>query len=820
MKEMKQSAHQGLTTPEVHARQLRYGRNILPKQAPPSHGALFLSQLKSPLIYVLIFAGMITIVLRHFSDSLIIFAAVFINTILGYIQERKADQAFRTLLQYISHSSEVMRDGKRIKINVEDIVVDDSIILSQGTIIPADGILTFTNRMYCNEAIITGESSPVVKNKDDSVFMGTTVTSGQAIMKVSAIGSTTKIGTIATEIQTREMKTPLQRQLHAYSKKLVITILALVLITFVLGILRGKTWDEMFLTSVALAVSSIPEGLTVSLTVILAIGMQNILKRKGLVRRLASAETLGGVTTICIDKTGTLTEGKMKVVACEGNEKEIALQVLLANDLDDPIVIAAYEWAKKNSPLPPHNTQKQLDSIPFSPKDRVFLSLHTLNKDSNVIFVHGAPEILLERSTLQPDEKSQMLRRINTLTSEGRRIIGLAKCVVPNTHKTLSLEDAKRSLVWVGMLAFFDPVRPSVKHALEQATQAGIHTVVITGDYSNTASFVLHEIGIILQPHEIMTGEQLEKLSPSELAHQIQHIRLFARTTPDQKLRIVKALQESNQVVAMMGDGVNDAPAIHTADIGIVVNEASDVSRESADMVLLDSNFSTIIAAIEEGRAIFDNIRKIILYLLGTAFAEIILVVGSIALGLPLPVLAVQIIWVNLISDGLPGLALIIDPKRHGLMHESPRNPSEPLVNSWMISLIAIISGLAGLIALAVFVLTYTYSHNLEIARTTTFLTLGLNSLAYVFSVRTLLVPFWNSKLFENIYLVLAVIIGFGLQCIPFLNQHTRAFFGIVHLDLKYWGIAIGLSVLLYFAVEVFKAINMVIHSKKSENHL
>lgn len=812
---MKQSAQQGLTTPEVHARQLRYGRNVLPKQSPPSHIAIFFSQLKNPLIYVLIFAGIITVLLHHFADSLIIFAAVLINTILGYVQEKKADQAFRTLLQYISHTSEAMRDGKRMKINVEDIVVDDILVLSQGSIIPADGTLTFTNRMYCNEAIITGESTPVMKGMQDRVFMGTTVTSGQAMMKVVSVGISTKIGAIASEVQTRETKTPLQKQLHTYSKKLVICILALVVITFVLGILRGKMWDEMFLTSVALAVSSIPEGLTVSLTVILAIGMQNILKRKGLVRRLASAETLGGVTTICIDKTGTLTEGKMKVVACEGNEKEIAQQVLLANDLDDPIVIAAYEWAKNITSIPPNNTQEQLDSIPFSPKDRVFLSLHALNQKTNIVFVHGAPEMLLERSTLQPFEKEHMMRRINTLTSEGRRIIGLAKSIVPNTHKTLSPEDAKRSLEWVGMLAFFDPVRPSVKHALMQATRAGIQTVVITGDYPNTASFVLHEIGIPLQPHEIMTGEQLEKLSPSELAHHIASIRLFARTTPDQKLRIVQALQLNNQVVAMMGDGVNDAPAIHAADIGIVVNDASDVSHESADMVLLDSNFSTIIAAIEEGRAIFDNIRKIILYLLGTAFAEIILVVGSIVLGLPLPVVAVQIIWVNLISDGLPGLALTIDPKRHGLMHEPPRNPSEPLVTGWMTTLIAMISGLAGLIALMVFVVTYMYSHDLTIARSTTFLTLGLNSLAYVFSVRSLLVPFWKTKLFENTWLVLAVLLGFGLQYIPFMNEYTRSFFGIAYLDLKYWGISIGLSILLYFAVEVFKAINLVAHTQK-----
>lgn len=808
------TTHTGLTQEDAASNLQRFGYNVLPKHPAPSSISILLSQIRNPLIYVLILSGLTTLLLQHISDSLIIFFAVFLNTILGFVQEKKANQAFRALQQFVSRTTEVIRDGNRIKIPVEHVTLHDVVTLSQGSKIPADGEILFANRVFIDEAIITGESNPALKNEHDAVYMGTTVSAGQAIMRVTAIGSQTKIGSIAQQIQTTGSKTPLQRQLNTFSKKLVVFILSLVLLIFVIGIIRGKSIQDMFITSVALAVSSIPEGLAVSLTVVLAVGMQNILKRKGLVRKLASAETLGGVTTICVDKTGTLTQGKMSVVSTHGNEQDIAQQVLLANDLDDPIVIAAYAWAQKilNPNLLKHH--HRLDSIPFSPIERFFVGLYHWTPQSNMIFVNGAPEILLEWSTLSPEEKANIIKEIDNLTSQGRRVIGLARKQVSETKTSLTLDDAKNDLTWVGLVAFFDPVRPSVQEALSAARQAGIRILVITGDYPKTTEFVLQEIGLPTKKHEIMTGDALRKLSINELSLKLHDIHLFARITPDQKYMIVEALQKNGEVVAMLGDGVNDAPALHKADIGIVVSDASDVARETADVILLDSNFSTIVAAVEEGRAIFDNIRKIILYLLCDSFTEIILVIGSILLGFPLPITAVQIIWINLISDGFPGLALTIDPKHQDIMLAPPRHPSEKIVSSWMVYLIGIVSGLAGIMTLIVFIVTLKISGSLEVARTMTFLTLGLNSLAYVFSVKSLLIPFWKDHLFKNKWLILSVFLGFILLIIPFSTSATRMFFGITWVSLWYWITALCLSIMLFIVVEIFKIAYSYIRQK------
>ena len=340
---------------------------------------------------------------------------------------------------------------------------------------------------------------------------------------------------------------------------------------------------------------------------------------------------------------------------------------------------------------------------------------------------------------------------------------------------------------------------------MKLAHEAGIRTTVITGDYSKTSEYVLSELGISVKKEEILLGSELERLTLEELAQKVKTIKLFARTTPDQKLMIVEALKRNGEIVAMMGDGVNDAPALHKADIGIVVNEATDVAKESADLVLLDSNFATIVGAIEEGRTMFDNVRKIILYLMSDAFAEIIVVIGSIMMGLPLPITAAQILWINLISDGFPGLALTIDPKRVNLMKEKPRPPQEKLVNRWMIVLIGMVSMTAGLIALSSFVIVYKITNDIVTARSVAFITLGLNSLAYVFSVRALMTPFWENHLFENKWLVVAVGAGISLQILPFITSPFRQFFGLNALSTTYWIVAIGLSVLMFFIIEVFK---------------
>lgn len=805
------SEEKGLSTEEVKVKNQKYGLNVLPEKPPPSILELFIRQIRNPLIYVLLSAGLVTIVMGHYSDAVIILLAVLINTILGFLQERKASNALYALKHFVTNTVTVVRNGQRDTIDTSALVPGDIVILNQGTKVPADGRLISVNRLYLDESLLTGESVSVEKEEKDPIYMGTIVASGQGVMAVEKTGADTKMGAIALQIQETEADTPLQRQLKHFSKQLVVIVLSLTALVFIVGIVRQFEIAELFTTSVALAVSSIPEGLIVSLTVVLAIGMQKILKRRGLVRKLAAAETLGGVTVICVDKTGTITQGKMEVVDYIGDKKELAEQVLLANDLDDPIVIASFEWGRKiiDDFVDKHG---RLDSIPFSSKERFFISLHKWTENKNRIYVNGAPELILEWTTLSETEKKELLSTINDLTNQGKRLLGFARKDVELDKLHLTNGDAKKDLTWVGLLAFSDPVRLGVKEALIKAQEAGIHTIVITGDYAKTSQFVLAQLGMNITQDEILTGEELEKLNTRELSQRVKKIRLFARTTPDQKLMIVKALKDNGEVVAMMGDGVNDAPALHASDIGIAVGEATDVAKESAHLVLLDSNFSTIVAAVEEGRAMFDNIRKIVLYLMSDAFGEIIVVLGSMLLGLPLSITAVQILWINLVSDGFPNLSLAIDPKREDIMKEKPRSPKERLVNTWMISLIGIVSLVAGFMALSVYAVIYTTTGDVVLARSMAFLTLGLNSLSYVFSVRALMTPFWKSHPFQNKWLIIAVAAGFVLQAVPFSTETLRNFFGIKNLEPQYWIISIGLSISVFFIVELFKFLYSLKH--------
>ena len=794
----------GLSSKEATLRQQQFGPNSLPEQKPPSHLSLILAQIRNPLIYILLLAGIATLTIGDLADAVIILLAVALNTVLGFIQERKASDALHALKHYVTSQVTVLRDHQRVYLETSQIVPGDVLILGQGHKVPADGQLVFANRLFIDESLLTGESVAIKKLSGDTIYMGTTITLGQAVMIVSQIGTSTKMGAIAVQIQKPEEDTPLQKQLNGLSRQLLTVVMVLVCLVFLAGLYHQYTLFEMFTTSVALAVSSIPEGLMVSLTVVLAIGMQRILKRRGLTRKLTAAETLGGVTVICIDKTGTLTQGQMKVVDCLGNQEKIAEQVLLANDLDDPIIVAAFEWGQ--SILKNFNSLHQrLDSIPFSSKERFFISLHRWSKDHHRIFVNGAPDVLLPWTNLSPKEIERVISAIDDLTSHGKRVIGLAQKDVSSQQTTLVPADARTHLTWVGLLAFSDPVRESAKSALEQASAAGIRTLVITGDYAKNSEYVMSELGLQLTSDEILTGDELATLSVHELSQKVGTIRLFARTTPEQKLKIVEALKNQGEVVAMMGDGVNDAPALHAASIGIAVGEATDVAKESADLILLDSNFSTIIGAIEEGRLMFENIRKIILYLLCDAFEEIIVVLGCLMIGLPLPVTAVQILWINLVSDGLPDLALTVDNQRKGLMLEKPRVASEGLVNAWMAKLIGLVSLVSGLIALTTFIVVYRLTSDLTTARSLTFVVLGLNSLVYVFSVRSLMSPFWENHLFDNRWLVVAVLGGIVLQALPFVSSGSRHFFGLADLSLSYWLLAGGLAITMFFVIEIFK---------------
>ncbi|MFC1649455.1 cation-translocating P-type ATPase [Patescibacteria group bacterium] len=804
----------GLSSKEATKFLEKFGPNTLPEKPPPRSLSLLFAQFKNPLVYVLLAAAFVTFLLGHHTDTAVILIAVLLNTTLGFIQERRASNALAALKKLIHPEATVIRDGKQKKIDVIEIVPGDVCVLNTGDKISADGVLVETSRLHVNEAVLTGESVPLEKNIKDKGFMGTIVVSGRGILVVEKTGKETEVGKIAEEIQGVDTETPLRKQIRSFSKKLSILVLLLIALVFVVGILSGSDIPEIFTTSVALAVSAIPEGLLVGLTVVLAIGMQRILKKKGLVRNLLSAETLGGVTTICTDKTGTLTEGVMTLTKTIGNKSKLALQALIANDLDDPMLIAARDWAKNTIEAEQLTGYKKLDSLPFSSKDRFFATLESFGKEKT-IYVNGAPDVLINLSKLTKKERTNLQRKIKELTSSGSRVFAMARKKTKTTKKTISTKDIN-DLEFIGVLAFSDPVRDGVKRALARTSSAGVKTVVITGDYAQTAFSVLDKLGIQIRNDEVMHGKELEHMSPESLRNKLRgenSIKLFARTTPDQKLSIVEALKANGEVIAMMGDGVNDAPALNKADIGIVVGGATDVAKESADLVLLDSSFSTIVSAIEEGRGIFENIRKIILYLMSDAFEEIVAVVGALILsitiipGLPIPVAAAQILWINLVSDGFPDLALTVDPKRKGLMGEPPRSPSEPLVSGWMKGLISIVSVLGGLTALFLFVFYYQSTNDLVLARSIAFATLGINSLFYVFSIRVLTEPFWKTSVFANKWLNLAVLAGLALQVLPFMFPVTRNLLGISQLNLVQWTSVIFASLFMFIMIEALKVV-------------
>lgn len=775
-----------------------------------------INQLSSPLVYILIFAGVVTVFLHEYTDAVVIGAAVFINTILGFVQEKRAGEALRALKGLIHPEARVIREGQMQTIEVSKLVPGDLVVLNKGDKVPADGNLIYANRLFLSEALLTGESVPVAKNKDDDVYMGTSVTAGQAKFVVEKTGDKTEIGKIAANIDEIGEDTPLRKQLSVFSRQLSILVVSLTLLIFVIGLLVGKSPAEIFTTSVALAVSAIPEGLLVGLTVILAIGMQRILAQKGLVRNLVSAETLGGVTFICVDKTGTLTEGRMQVVDVIGDEEKLKLQTVVANDLDDPIVIAAYEWGSQDSGIN-EETFERLDSIPFTSENKEFISLNKHDDKQNVILINGAPEILLEKSTLDRGEKDWNYQQIENLTGQGKRVLGFARKLVSIDKTEVSLDDVKSGLEWEGLIAFSDPVRLDVKESFEKTKKAGIRLVVITGDYAKTAVSVLEEIGMQVTNEDIIWGSDLDSLSDQDLEEKIyanENVKLFARTKPEQKLKIVQVLKNRNEVVAMMGDGVNDAPALTAADIGIVVGEATDVAKESADLVLLDSSFKTIILAIEEGRGIFDNLRKMILYLMSDAFEEILLVMGALIAGLPLPITAAQILYVNLISDGFPNLALTIDPKAKDIMEKKPRPTNEALVPRWMREIILIVSLVAGLLAFTMFYLSLKYTGSESFARSVAFATVGINSLVYVFSIKGLREPFWKINIFDNLWLWVAVAGGLVLQLLPFLVPRIRTLFEIEKLGF-YWLAVFGTSLILFAVIEITKHV-FTASSKKS----
>ncbi len=860
------TSESGLTDKEAKKRSTKYGLNALPAKKPLGKITILLSQFKSPLIYILLLAGVITLFFKDYVDSGVIFGAVILNTIIGFFQENKANNALGKLKQLIKHNAIVLRDGNKIKIESAELVVGDIIILQAGNRILADARIIEANNLTVNEAVLTGESLPVEKNsvaaskgaiiadRKNMAYSGTIITKGQGKAVVCAIGVKTEIGKIAELVSdTEDEKTPLQLRLAKFSKIIGILTAIVSLLIFIIGILQGRGAFEMFKVSIAIAVAAIPEGLIVAVTVILTIGMQRILKQKALTRKLVAAETLGSTTVICSDKTGTLTEGKMHVAHIIIGEKEfelndlgarqkhkeakaasMALQTgMMCNDAvvenyDDElkewkIIGAPTESALLSAAIQSGLNKKELlkiepkiDELPFESDNKFMISLH---KKSNgyIIYEKGAPEKLLKKSInfYHKGEiiklTKQELKKLNSVyekfTNKGLRVIAVASREIkkiPQAAKT-DWDALDKNLTFIGFIALKDPLRPEAKETIKMCRAAGIRPIIITGDHKLTAKAIGAEIGFKIKSENIITGEELDKISDSKFKKIVKKIDIYARVNPRHKLRIVKMLQSRGEVVAMTGDGINDSPALKAADIGIALGNGTDIAKESSDIVLMDNNFKTIISAVRQGRIIFSNIRKVITYLISDCFSEIILISGSMLFGLPLAILPAQILWINIVNDGLPDFSLAFEKGNKRIMSVKPIKKNEHIFNSEMKAVIFGAGAIKDLMIFALFFWMYQAGSEIGYLRTLFFTILGFKSLASIFSLRNLSQPIWKINPFGNLYLVGAVAISFALLLSAIYLPFLQTLLSTTVMNLNDWLIIISIGALSVFMIETTK---------------
>ena len=857
----------GLSEEEAEKRLKKFGLNKLPEEKMFSRLKLFLGQFKSPLIYILLIAGIITLILSEYTDSIVIFGAVFLNTIVGYLQESKASQALTKLKKFLELKAVVFRNGEEKEILQRDIVPGDIILLRAGDKVSADARIIEIHNLRINESSLTGEWLPAKKkidvlekgvslaDRDNMVYLGTIVENGWGKAVVIKTGEDTELGNVSSMVREAEEKeTPYQRKISQLSKVIGIVIAIVCVLIFIEGIVTGEDFIEMFKTVIAIAVAAIPEGLPVAMTVILAIGMERILRRKGLVRRLASAETLGNTSIILTDKTGTLTEAKMEVAGIyTGNEilknkikngKEdhsLALKAaMLCNEsfienLEEPtkkwiirgrptekaLLLAGIQAGISNKKLV--EEQPKIDQLIFDSSYKYAITMHKLDEKNNIIYALGSPERILEMSSfidingqtkkLLLTDLNKIKKRYEKLTKQGLRVLAVSYKNTSDNEIDRNKEEKSKEMVFIGLFAMHDPIRKETGKAIELCRQAGMNPIIVTGDHKLTAQAVASQLGFKINKNNILEGKDLEKLSDEELEKKIKNIKIYARVEPRQKLRIVQAWQRKGEVVAMTGDGINDAPALRQADIGVALGSGTDVAREVSDLVLLTDNFSIIVAAVEEGRAIVDNTRKVITYLLSDSFTEVILIAVSLLFGWPLPVLAVQILWVNLIEDGFPNIALAFEPKEKDLMKQKPHDDKLPLLNKEMKALIFIIGLITDVFLLALFYYLLKYS-GYEIAhiRSIVFAALTVDSLFYVFSCKSLRRNIWQINLFSNKFLIISWLFGVSMLLGALYIGPLQTLLKTVPLNFIDWILILGLGILNMILIEATKYYFIVRH--------
>lgn len=805
----------GLTQDQVEENIKKYGKNKLKEKKKNSALSILLSQFNDIMIWILIVATIVSGILGDVADAVVIIVIIIINAILGFVQEFRTEKSLESLKKLSSPTTKVIRDGNLKIINVEDLTIDDLVILESGDIVPADAKIINGN-LNVDESLLTGESVGVnksVREKENNIFMGTTVLKGKAHAKIINIGMNTEMGKIANMIQDIDAdKSPLKERLEGLGKVLVVICLAICAIVTVIGIARGQSITDMFLIGVSLAVAAIPEGLPAIVTVALALGVSKMLKRRALTRKLPSVETLGCTSVICSDKTGTLTENKMAVrgIYFDGkvygeNENLIKENNILKNifvicsdfninlnkkDFKEQLIadptekaLIEYYFNDVDSLQKYYNSYTRVIELPFD-SDRKMSSVLVRNNSTreNILFSKGAPEKILLNSkfylhkgnvvSLTQTKKQEILKEVEMLSLRGLRCLGAA---YKNENLT-NRNNIEEGLIFVGFCAIIDPPRKDSKEAVLKCKEAGIKTVMITGDHKNTAFAIAKDLQICENVSQVLTGNEIENMSEKELCNAINRVRVFARVTPKHKLRIVQAFKSKNNIVAMTGDGVNDAPAIKEADIGIAMGiSGTDVTKEASSMILLDDNFSTIVSAVEEGRKIYSNIRKFIRYLLSCNIGEVLTMFLASMFSLPNPLTPIQILFVNLATDGLPALALGVDNSHDNIMNDPPRPKNESIFSRGLWEKILFRGTLIGISTIFTFIIGLYMGFDIRTCRTMTLATLVLSQLIHVFECKSETRTLFEINLLSNKYLLISVLISvvmiLGIIYIPFFQQ-------------------------------------------------
>lgn len=867
-KKLNTNPTKGLSSKEVNKRQKLYGKNQLEEKKKKSFLSKFLSQFQDFMIIILLVAASISAIMSYmegtneYMDAIIIVAIVFFNALMGVIQENKAEKSIDALKKLSSPTTRVKRDGKITTVSSDTIVPGDLILLEAGNFVPADCRLIHASNLKVEESALTGETEPVLKDSNlllkpniplgdttNMAFSTTIVVNGHAEAIVTDIGMHTKVGKIAKMIITNDSPdTPLQKKLSDVGKKLGIVCIMICISIFLIGILKNISIKEMFMTSIGLAVAAIPEGLPAIVTIMLSIGVTKMARKNAIIRKLPAVETLGSSSVICSDKTGTLTQNRMQVVKICNYQEEVT-KTLSSSDFqyilelgcmcNDSIVhssIKGYnvegeptETAIINAGIQNgidknklYQQMERVNDIPFDSDRKMMTTIHKIGNHYRII-TKGAPDVILKKcshyyhhgntSSLSSTQTSKLAVINESMAKNALRVLAVAYKDVSSLPLSITSANIEMDLTFVGFIGMIDPPRPGVREAVFTCKKAGIKTVMITGDHILTATAIAKDLGIYTENDIAITGSELDQIPDKMFEKNIMNYSVFARVSPEHKVRIVKAFQKQGHVVAMTGDGVNDAPALKNADIGVAMGKnGTDVAKNASDMILTDDNFITIVEAVKEGRHIYDNIRKAIHFLIATNIGEIVTIFLGLLLGLETPLLAIHLLWVNLVTDSFPAIGLGLEPADKYIMNQKPKNPKKGIFSDGLWSKIMIEGFLIGIITLSSFYLGFS-KYDLEVARTMAFVTLGLSELVHSLNVRS------EHSIFEigflkNKALLLAFLFGGLLQVGVVLFTPLANIFRTVPLNTVQWSYTLFLSFLPIIILELKKRLSERKHGK------